>query len=171
MARPLLTIILPLALLLQSSVGSTAKTRALSADDIASVRVEKAARRLLLLDANGRPLRVITGIQLGDDPIGAKRLEGDERTPEGRYLIDYANPSSSYHFSLHISYPNAMDKAYAESLGRSPGGQIFIHGQPNSLESGRIEGDWTDGCIALANEEIEELWQLVPDGTPIEIVT
>lgn len=71
MARPLLTIILPLALLLQSSVGSTAKTRALSADDIASVRVEKAARRLLLLDANGRPLRVITGIQLGDDPIGA----------------------------------------------------------------------------------------------------
>lgn len=64
-----------------------------------------------------------------------------------------------------------MDKAYAESLGRSPGGQIFIHGQPNSLESGRIEGDWTDGCIALANEEIEELWQLVPDGTPIEIVT
>lgn len=71
MARPLLTIILPLALLLQNSVGSTAKTRALSADDIASVRVEKAARRLLLLDANGRPLRVITGIQLGDDPIGA----------------------------------------------------------------------------------------------------
>lgn len=171
MARPLLTIILPLALLLQGSAGSSAETRALSADDIASVRVEKAARRLLLLDANGRPLRVITGIQLGDDPIGAKRLEGDERTPEGRYVIDYANPSSSYHLSLHISYPNAMDKAYAESLGRSPGGQIFIHGQPNSLESGRIEGDWTDGCIALANEEIEELWQLVPDGTPIEIVT
>lgn len=170
MARPVLTIILALALLAQGSVGPRAKTGAFSAEDVASVRVEKAARRLYLLDAAGRPLRVITRIQLGDDPVGAKRFEGDERTPEGHYVIDYANPSSSYHLSLHISYPDARDRAYAESLGRSPGGGIFIHGQPNSLQSGRIEGDWTDGCIALSNEEIEELWQLVPDGTPIEIV-
>lgn len=163
MARPLLTLfLLPLALLLQ---GST-----LTADDVASVRVEKAARRLLLLDAEGRPLRIIDGIQLGDEPAGPKRFEGDERTPEGRYVIDYANPASAYHLSLHISYPDARDRAYAESRGRSPGGQIFIHGQPNSLESGRIAGDWTDGCIALSNAEIEELWELVPDGTPIEII-
>ncbi|MBB4613187.1 L,D-transpeptidase family protein [Novosphingobium taihuense] len=170
MSRSVLTIILPLALLLQGQVGSRAETWAISAEDVSSVRVEKAARRLLLLDENGRPLRIINGIQLGGDPVGAKHFEGDERTPEGRYVIDYANPSSSYHLSLHISYPAPRDRAFAESLGASPGGQIFIHGQPNSLESGRMVGDWTDGCIALSNQEIEELWELVPDGTPIEIV-
>jgi murein L,D-transpeptidase YafK len=70
---------------------------------------------------------------------------------------------------LHISYPNDDDRAYAEARGRSPGGAIFIHGQPNWLPVGRLPGDWTDGCIALSNAEIEELWRLVPDGTPIEI--
>lgn len=169
MARCLLSIALSLILLFDWT-RTEAEIGAVSAADVASVRVEKRARRLLLLDSDGRPLRIVTGIQLGDDPVGPKRFEGDERTPEGRYVIDYANPSSSYHLSLHISYPDARDRAYAESRGRSAGGQIFIHGQPNALEGGRMEGDWTDGCIALSNEEIEELWQLVPDGTPIDIV-
>ena len=132
------------------------------------VRVDKSERTLTLY-AEGRPVRTITGIQLGDAPVGPKRFEGDERTPEGRYTIDYGNPNSAYHLSLHISYPNVADRAYARSRGRSPGGLIFIHGQPNGYD-GRVEGDWTDGCIALSNTEIEELWSLVGDGAEIEIV-
>jgi murein L,D-transpeptidase YafK len=132
------------------------------------VLVDKSDRALTLY-ADGRPYRTITGLQFGADPRGHKRFEGDERTPEGRYTIDYANPDSSYWLSLHISYPNATDRAYAAERGRSPGGAIFLHGQPNWLPAGRLPGDWTDGCIALSNAEIEELWQLVPDGTPIEI--
>ncbi len=138
--------------------------------DVALVRVEKAARRLMLLDEQGRVIRAYSDIQLGDDPAGHKRFQGDERTPEGRYVIDYGNENSAYHLSLHISYPNAADRQAAARQGRSPGGAIFIHGQPNSLRFGRIPGDWTDGCIALSNREIEELWALVPDATPIEIL-
>lgn len=135
----------------------------------AAVVVEKQARRLTVLDERGQPIRTISGIQLGDAPQGHKRFQGDERTPEGRYTIDWSNPDSAYHLSLHISYPNAADQAYAASQGRSAGGMIMIHGQPNGM-AGRVPGDWTDGCIALANEEIEYLWQLVPDGTVIEIL-
>jgi len=134
-----------------------------------SVVVEKQARRLTVFDGQGRAMRIISGIQLGDAPLGHKRFQGDERTPEGRYAIDWGNPDSSYHLSLHISYPNAQDEVYAASFGRSAGGMIMIHGQPNGY-AGRVEGDWTDGCIALANEEIEYLWQVVPDGTVIDIL-
>lgn len=125
--------------------------------------------RLMIAYQDGQPIRAYRHIQFGDQPLGHKQFEGDERTPEGLYTIDWRNPQSSYHLSLRISYPNADDRAYAERLGRSPGGDIFIHGQPNRLPFGRMPGDWTDGCIALSNEEIEELWQIVPDGTPIEI--
>ena len=150
--------------------AAPARASDIRAEDIVSIRVEKAARRLILLGRNGAILRNYEGIQLGDAPVGHKQFEGDERTPEGRYVIDFGNPASAYHLSLHISYPNAGDRAFAESQGRSPGGDIFIHGQPNALRIGRMPGDWTDGCIALSNEEIEELWSLVGDGTPIEIV-
>ena len=132
------------------------------------VRVDKSERTLKVFTA-GEPVRTYRGLQLGDAPEGHKRFERDERTPEGRYTIDTRNPASAYHLSLHVSYPNAADRAYATARGRSPGGEIFIHGQPNWLPAGRLPGDWTDGCIALANAEIEELWRLVPDGTPIEI--
>ena len=132
------------------------------------VRVDKSERTLTLY-AGGKAVRTFTGIQLGDAPVGAKRFRGDERTPEGRYVIDYGNDRSAYHLSLHVSYPNAADRAYARTRGRSPGGDIFIHGQPNGY-GGRVEGDWTDGCIALGDAEIEELWSLVGDGTEIEIV-
>ena len=133
------------------------------------VLVDKSERTLTLF-AGGQPFRRYTQVQLGGAPEGPKRFEGDRRTPEGRYTIDYGNPDSAYYLSLHISYPNAADRALAARSGRSPGGAIFIHGQPNRLASGRVPGDWTDGCIALSNAEIEEVWQLVPDGTPIEIV-
>jgi murein L,D-transpeptidase YafK len=137
-------------------------------DEVALVRVEKAARRLTVLDHAGRAMLVITGIQLGD-PTGPKRVQGDRRTPEGRYTIDRGNPASAYHLALHISYPSAEDRARAAALGRAPGGDLFIHGQPNSLRNGRIAGDWTDGCVAVSNAEIEQLWALVPDDTPIEL--
>ena len=130
--------------------------------------VEKSARRMLAY-ADGRVVHTFEHIQLGDAPQGPKQFQGDERTPEGSYTIDYRNPHSAYHLSLHISYPDAAAKAFAARNGRSPGGDIFIHGQPNELSLGRVPGDWTDGCIALSNQEIEALWQAVGDGTPIEI--
>jgi murein L,D-transpeptidase YafK len=132
------------------------------------VLVDKSDRTLTLFRA-GVPFKSYTGLQFGDAPVGPKHFEGDERTPEGRYLIDYRNPRSAYHLSLHISYPGADDRAYAAARGHSPGGEIFIHGQPNALSEGREPGDWTDGCISVSNAEIEELWREVPDGTPIEI--
>ncbi|NBC88684.1 MAG: L,D-transpeptidase family protein [Alphaproteobacteria bacterium] len=127
------------------------------------------SERLLIAYAGGRPIRAYRDLAFGDAPMGHKRFEGDERTPEGLYSIDWRNPNSRYHLSLRISYPNAEDRANAARLGRSPGGNIFIHGQPNGHAGPPVPGDWTDGCIALSNTQIEELWRLVPDGTPIEI--
>ena len=147
----------------------TAPAHADALPEVAAVRVDKSARTLTLLDEVGRAIRTYRGIQLGDSPTGPKHFAGDERTPEGRYAIDWGNPNSAYYLSLHISYPSAADRAYAAAAGRAPGGAIFIHGQPNSLQSGRIPGDWTDGCIALSNEQVAEIWSLVPDGTPIDL--
>ena len=132
------------------------------------VLVDKSDRTLTLYRA-GAELKTYRGIAFGDQPHGHKRYEGDERTPEGRYQIDTRNPASAYHLSLRISYPGPEDRARAEAAGRDPGGDIFIHGQPNRSPIERLAGDWTDGCIAVSNAEIEELWDAVPDGTPIEI--
>ncbi|MDP5103821.1 MAG: L,D-transpeptidase family protein [Erythrobacter sp.] len=127
------------------------------------------SERLMIGYAGGQPVKVWRGLQFGDAPQGHKRFEGDERTPEGRYIIEGRNPGSAYHLSLKISYPAPEDRAFAAQYGRSPGGDIFLHGQPNGLPAGRVPGDWTDGCIALSNAEIEELWRIAPDGTVIEI--
>ncbi len=144
--------------------------RTLEALPLADFVLVDKSDRLLVVYSGGKAIRAFRGLQFGDAPMGHKRFEGDERTPEGRYTIDTRNPQSAYHLSLRISYPNARDVAYADAYGRSAGGDIFIHGQPNGLSSDlRMRGDWTDGCIALSNAEIEELWQLVPDGTPIQI--
>ena len=132
------------------------------------VLVDK-SEHVLTLYREGKVLKAYSGLQLGGAPVGHKQFEGDERTPEGRYTIDTRNPASAYHLSLRISYPNEADTAFAAARGRSPGGEIFIHGQPNTLPFGRLPGDWTDGCIALSNVELDELWTAVPDGTPIEI--
>lgn len=125
--------------------------------------------RVLVAYSNGKPIRTFRGVRFGDAPQGHKRFEGDEKTPEGLYFINARNPRSSFHLSLKISYPNPQDRAFAAQFGRSAGGNIFIHGQPNGYRGAAIKRDWTDGCIALSNAEIEELWQLVPDGTPIRI--
>jgi len=150
------------------AVGAAQAQDRVALPQIDQVVVRKAAR-VIQLYAGGRLVHTIPGIQLGDAPVGHKRFQGDERTPEGRYRIDYDNPESSYYLSLHISYPNAADVAYARAQGRSPGGEIFIHGQPNGLPTGRVPGDWTDGCIAVSNDEMELLWKTVPNGTVIDI--
>ncbi len=153
-------------LLLLADAAGAELPEAAVADEVI---VHKAARTLELV-AEGQVIRRIAGIQLGREPIGPKRFEGDGRTPEGRYTVDWGNPDSSYHLSLHISYPDAVDSAFAAAQGRSAGGAIFLHGQPNDWTGpGRVPGDWTAGCIALSDAEMEELWQRVPDGTPIRI--
>ncbi|WP_299495078.1 L,D-transpeptidase family protein [uncultured Shewanella sp.] len=111
-------------------------------------------------------------IALGRNPIGPKRARGDKRTPEGRYTLDYKKTDSAYYRAIHISYPNAEDLRHSRINGLDPGGQIMIHGQdPNSTipVSKRQKFNWTDGCIALTNKDIDELWQLLDEGTPIVI--
>jgi murein L,D-transpeptidase YafK len=125
----------------------------------------------LQLWASGNVLRSYK-VALGPDPVGPKVREGDGRTPEGIYTIVGHNPKSSYHLSLRISYPNTDDRARAAKLGVSPGGNIMIHGLPNSFGwfgNLRIPRDWTAGCIALSNHEIEEIYAAVADNTVVEI--
>ena len=106
-------------------------------------------------------------IHLGFAPAGDKQVQGDGRTPEGIYRIDRRNPNSNFHLSMGISYPNAKDRAEAAALGQSPGGDIFIHGRPKLWRNG--EDDWTQGCIAVTDREVEEIYAMVKIGTPIKI--
>lgn len=134
------------------------------------ILVEKSARTLSLL-RNGTIIKSYR-MALGGNPVGTKRREGDSKTPEGRYKIDFKNNASRFHLSLRISYPDAEDRKQAAAAGAPPGGDIFIHGLPNGLGwlgAAHRARDWTDGCIAVTNEEIEEIWSLVETGTPIEI--
>lgn len=140
-----------------------------SPPQVEEIRVHKAARTMELV-SDGHVVRVIDHIQLGSHPVGKKHFEGDGRTPEGHYTIDWGNPDSAYHLALHISYPDAEDLAYATRRRRSAGGMIMIHGQPDTVPGGRVKGDWTDGCISVSDAEIEALWKTVPDDTPIEIL-
>jgi murein L,D-transpeptidase YafK len=134
------------------------------------VLIEKSARQLTLI-RNGRVLRRYH-VSLGSTPAGAKERQGDGRTPEGIYRIDSRNAYSKYHRSLHVSYPNAADRLRASRLHVSPGGEIMIHGTPNrwrGLPFVFAHTDWTKGCIAVSDAEIEEIWKLVPNGTVVEI--
>lgn len=143
----------------------------LSEVKIDKVSVDKSSRSMELL-SQGEVVRSYR-IALGDNPQGHKREEGDERTPEGTYSLDYKNENSIAHRSIHISYPNAADKADAASRGVSPGGDIMIHGQMNgfgSLAKVMQQRNWTNGCIAVTNKEMDEIMSVVELGTPIEIV-
>ena len=126
------------------------------------------SERLLALYRGDQVIRTYR-VALGRNPLGPKRVQGDGRTPEGRYRIDYRNPKSKFYRALHVSYPNATDVATARRLGASPGGAIMIHGLPNGVAAVGENEDWTEGCIAVPNEVMDELWTLVADGTPIEI--
>jgi murein L,D-transpeptidase YafK len=135
-----------------------------------SIVVEKKARTLTLY-ADGKPMRTYL-VALGAKPVGDKVRAGDNKTPEGLFYIDARQPNSKYHLALHISYPDAPRRAKAEALGVDPGGDIMIHGLPNGLGAAGAahrKNDWTNGCVALTDEEIEQIWSVVPIGTPVEI--
>ena len=131
------------------------------------ILVEKGLRRLTLFSA-GRKLKEYH-VALGFSPVGPKEREGDGRTPEGIYIIDFHKPDSTFHRALHISYPSVEDNARAAEAGVSPGGDIMIHGLPNGLGATHRVPDWTAGCIAVTDAEIDEIYDFVSDGTPIEI--
>ena len=146
------------------------KNFALRTEPADKVLIEKKERRLTLLSKE----EVIKTykIALGGNPVGPKERQGDNKTPEGTYIIDSRNSNSGYHLSLHISYPNEKDKMRAKKLGVSPGGDIMIHGIKNGLAwigDFHAEVDWTEGCIAVTDKEIEEIERLVPNGTIVEI--
>lgn len=128
------------------------------------VLVDKSERRLYLM-RDGSALAWVP-VGLGRDPEGPKRELGDNRTPEGDYVLDWRNPSSRFYRSIHISYPNESDLRESFRRDLDPGGDIFIHGTPDPVLLGR---DWTTGCIAVSNRDIDLIWRLVPDGTPITI--
>lgn len=126
---------------------------------------------VLKLLAEGNVIRTYK-VALGRGGPAPKEREGDGRTPEGHYVIDSRNVASHYHKALHVSYPNVEDRARAAKLGVSPGGAIMIHGLPNGmgwLGAAHRLYDWTLGCVAVTDEEIDEIWNLVPVGTPVEI--
>jgi len=134
------------------------------------VEVFKSERRLELR-RDGRILKVYR-VALGFAPLRHKEREGDGRTPEGQYSIDARNPRSAFHLSLRVSYPEAPDRAHAAGLGVSPGGDIYIHGLPNGLRklwTLHPRRDWTTGCLAVTDDEMREVWSLVPTGARVVI--
>ncbi|MCY1126736.1 L,D-transpeptidase family protein [Frigidibacter sp. RF13] len=156
-------ILLLATLAVVSSCGG--KFRTYNGPAVTAIVVHKADRRMYLLH-DSEVLKAYD-IALGGNPVGDKQFEGDRKTPEGAYFIDRRNPKSSYHLSLGISYPNDLDRAEAAALGKKPGGDIFIHGR-----AGKNRGfgpDWTAGCIAVKDREIEEIYAMVRVGTPIFI--
>jgi murein L,D-transpeptidase YafK len=134
------------------------------------ITIHKKARTMELMHA-GHVIKSYK-VALGGEPVGPKTRQGDHRTPEGVYLIDGRNAHSHFHRSLHISYPNATDRERARKLGVATGGDIYIHGLPNGygfVGSAHRARDWTDGCVAVTDAEIEEIWRLVDNGTVVEI--
>ena len=143
---------------------ATSKFKKYNGPEVTFVVVNKEARRMYLLH-NDTVLKNYD-IDLGFAPSGDKQVEGDGKTPEGLYFIDRRNPNSKFYLSLGISYPNAKDVAEARRLGQRPGGDIFIHGKPNPFKR---DTDWTWGCIAVTNKEMEDVYAMVQNGTPIQI--
>jgi murein L,D-transpeptidase YafK len=160
-------------IVLLSSFPSNAEIRLQRSQEIKADRVliVKGERQLYLL-RGGMIFRTYP-IDLGRDPDGPKIREGDGRTPEGEYVLDWRNPKSRFYRSIHISYPNWRDSSRARELGVPPGGLIMIHGLPGHLpvtSRDDLPRDWTEGCIAVNNRAMDEIWAAVEDGTPIEIL-
>jgi len=134
------------------------------------ILIVKSTRTMTLL--RGDKVLKTYKVALGTEPVGPKQKHGDHKTPEGNYVINAKNAHSQFHLALRISYPNTADRQRAHKLGVSPGGDIMIHGlmpQYSWMGARHREDDWTDGCVAVTNSEIEEIWELVPVGTRVEI--
>ena len=137
--------------------------------------IVKKSARMLYLSSGGEIFKKYH-VSLGKVPIGDKEIEGDMKTPEGAYALDYRQLSNSYYKSLHISYPNAEDKAHAKTLGQSAGGMVMIHGTPPSWSLSpygdwmNILIDWTDGCIAMSNDDMDEVWEQTTNGISVVII-
>ena len=159
--------LLPTGLLLAVLLPGMAQQQPVHADSVLILKKD----HVLELLAGGKVIRTYK-VALGSGGLAAKEREGDGRTPEGRYVIDSRNAASQYHKALHISYPNADDRKRAARLGVSPGGAVMIHGLPNGkgfIGPAHRLYDWTLGCVAVTDAEIDEIWSLVPIGTPVEI--
>lgn len=154
-----------------SLTACASKFKSYSGPEVTAIEVHKSERKMYLLH-NGKVLKEYD-IHLGGVPVGKKEFEGDGKTPEGTYVITHRNPNSTYHLSLGISYPNAEDRAFAAAAGKRPGGDIFIHGGPPRKVNGKPRAvsrhDWTAGCIAVDDEEIERIYAMVNPGTRITI--
>ncbi|THD85452.1 hypothetical protein E7811_07075 [Aliigemmobacter aestuarii] len=164
-------IFLMLAVVLGLSACGGSKFRTYDGPEVTSIQVHKSARKMYLLH-NDEVLQTYD-IALGRVPEGHKQFEGDGKTPEGTYWIDRRNPRSEFHLSIGISYPNEADRAYASSMGKPPGGDIFIHGHTgtkNPRTGKKNRGDWTEGCIAVKDREMEEIYAMVRNGTIIHIL-
>lgn len=161
------------AVLVTLAVGSPAGAARQTLPDgtvVDRIIVEKRARTMSVY--RGTELLKTYKVALGPNPKGHKEREGDGRTPEGIYRIDFRKRDSAFHRALHVSYPNAEDRRRARRRRVSPGGDIMIHGLPNGMGAigkAHVLRDWTNGCIAVTNDEIEELWRVVPNGTTVEI--
>lgn len=156
------------ALALLAACGGPSKFKTYSGPPVTQILVDKSDRKMWLISGNTAIKTYDIG--LGNEPIGHKMFEGDGRTPEGNYIIDRRNPNSEYHLSIGVSYPNPQDVARAASVGRSAGSDIFIHGRgPEGNAKVAGNWDWTAGCITVSDDEVEDVYAMVRDGTPIQI--
>ncbi|RJS94491.1 murein L,D-transpeptidase family protein [Salinisphaera sp. Q1T1-3] len=161
--RPVVVLLVGLLL----CAASTAASAVVSSTAPADLVVVMKAERELYLYRNGLIIAQYP-VALGRAPMGTKRMAGDNKTPIGAYTLDWRNPDSRFYRSLHVSYPDQADRDQAAALGVPPGSNIMIHGQPGYDDVPR-SGDWTNGCIAVSNHAIDDIWARVPDGTPIHI--
>ena len=153
------------AVMLTGLAGCASKFKTYNGPEVTRVVIYKESRKMYLL--HGQEVLKTYDIGLGFAPNGDKTIRGDGRTPEGDYLVDRRNPNSEFHLSIGIDYPNEQDVAYAKSIGENPGGDIFIHGRPWKYRKGGR--DWTAGCIAVTNWEIEDIYAMVKTGTVVSI--
>ena len=162
MVAVLRMMLVALALVGLTSCGAPSKFKSYNGPAVTLVEIHKADRKMYLI--HDTQILKSYDIELGGSPFGPKQFEGDGKTPEGSYYITHRNPNSTYHLSLGISYPNAADVAFADSQEKKAGDNIFIHGQPGWT---RVRGDWTAGCIALKDRDMEQAYAMVNPGTPI----
>lgn len=155
-----------LVILMMVGIAGCSKFKTYNGPEVTQIVVNKGDRKMYLL--HGSKVLKAYDVELGFTAAGHKQFEGDGKTPEGDYTIDRRNPNSAFHLSLGVSYPNEADIAFAEEQGKSPGGDIFIHGRPNGKRK-NPGPDWTAGCISVSNKQMQTIYAMVRNGTPIRI--